>query len=173
MPGNHTERRNSLRTIAEQTLKDIEDGSYTLPNDSSVTYNLKAKINMMTTGTRYYAAESFLSSWSSSPVSYTSPLPTEILLLEVSSIEGVHLLSSALHSQGIHDKIGILNFASAKRPGGGVSVLQSSGLENLSLTGHTVSQWCSSSRRVSSSIIHSLSIPHDNYCSTVLHCTQT
>ena len=124
MSGNGTERRNRLRTIAEQTLKVIEDGSYTPPDsESSVPYNLRAKINSMTTGTRYYAPESFLSSWSSSPVSYVSLLPTEISLLEVSSIEGVHLLSSALHSRGILDKIGVLNFASAKKPGGGVSVL--------------------------------------------------
>lgn len=124
MSTNGTERRNRLRKIAEQTLKVIEDGSYTPPNsESSVPYNLRVKINSMTTGTRYYAAESLLSSWSSSSISYTSPLPTEISLLEVSSIEGVHLLFNALHSQGIHDKVGILNFASAKKPGGGVSVL--------------------------------------------------
>lgn len=116
------ERRNRLRTIAEQTLKVIEDGSYT-PPDASVPCNLRAKVNSMTNGTRYYAAESLMSSWASSPLSYTSLLPTEISLLEVSSIEGIHLLSNTLHSQGIHDKIGVLNFASAKKPGGGVSVL--------------------------------------------------
>jgi len=71
-------------------------------------------------GTRYYGANSeSLSTWSHPPAQATATVPTEISILEISTIEGARLLSSILSSQGLNDKIGILNFASATKPGGG------------------------------------------------------
>jgi len=118
-PGTGTDRRNRLRGIADQTLKVIESGSYTLLNSDAPHY-LRAKIESLKTGTRFYPAESsILSAWPSSSVQHVATTPTEISILENSTLGGAHFLSSILASQGLTDKLGILNFASAKKPGGG------------------------------------------------------
>ena len=117
-PATATDRRNHLRNIAEQTLEVIENGSYTLPNSDEPHY-LGAKIEAMKSGTLYYAVDSPLSTWSSSPLRYSTTSPTEISIYEMSTIDGARLLSSILASQDLTDKIGILNFASATSPGGG------------------------------------------------------
>lgn len=116
-PSIWTTRRNRLRDIAEQTLNVIKSGSYTLPN-SSVIHNLAAKIESLKAGTTFYAADSFLSTWSSSPLQQATN-PTEISILQKSTIGGAHFLSGVIASRGLSDKLGILNFASAKKPGGG------------------------------------------------------
>jgi len=119
-PATEPKRRNRLRHIAEQTLEVVEIGSYTLPN-TNVSHDLSTRIESLKTGTSYYAADSLLSTWSASPLQHVTftPAPAEISILEMSTIEGAHLLRSALASQGLTDKIGLLNFASAKNPGGG------------------------------------------------------
>jgi uncharacterized protein (TIGR02452 family) len=116
--GTDTDKRIRLRDIAEQTLKVIKSGSYTPPN-SNAAYNLSDKIETLKAGTRYYAADSLLSTWSSSPPPYAPPTPTEISFLAISTMEGARRLHSALTLRGLKDKLGILNFASAKKPGGG------------------------------------------------------
>ena len=45
--------------------------------------------------------------------------PTEISLLEISTLEGARLLNELRQSSAKTGRIGILNFASAKKPGGG------------------------------------------------------
>jgi uncharacterized protein (TIGR02452 family) len=116
--GAETNSRNRLRDIADETLKVLENGSYLLPNSDDV-YNLGTQIEASISGTRYYAANSLLSTWPSSPLPYDAATPTEVSILEMSTMGGARLLSSTLALQGLTDKIGILNFASAKSPGGG------------------------------------------------------
>jgi len=116
--GAGSDKRNDLRHIAEETLGVIEKGSYTLPS-SNVTHDLCSKIESLKSGTLYYAADSLLSKWSSSPIRYAAPTPTYISFFETSTMNGARILSSTLASKNITDKIGILNFASAKNPGGG------------------------------------------------------
>src|ERR1700676_3459584 len=115
---NGTDKRNRLRGIADQTLKAIDRGSYTLPK-SNITHDFSANIESLKAGTRFYAADSSLSTWSSSPLQYVTTTPTDISILQNSTIGGACSLSSTLASRGLTDKIGILNFASAKNPGGG------------------------------------------------------
>jgi uncharacterized protein (TIGR02452 family) len=118
--GSGTDKRNHLRKIAEETLDVIKHGSYILPT-SNVCHDLRNMIEYMKSGTKYYAADSFLSTWSHSPAATAPGIQPEIWILEESTICGVRLLSgilSSLSSPG-DEKIGILNFASAKYPGGG------------------------------------------------------
>jgi uncharacterized protein (TIGR02452 family) len=115
-PGIGTDRRSHLRNIAAQTLEVLEIGSYTLPN-ANVSHDLGARIELLKTGTRYYPADSHLSTWSASHPQHVTPV--QISILEKSTIEGARTLSSTLTSQGLAGKIGLLNFASAKNPGGG------------------------------------------------------
>lgn len=119
-PGIGTDRRGHLRNIAAQTLEVLEIGSYTLPRaNANVSHDLGARIELLKTGTRYYPADSHLSTWSASHPQHVTPTPVQISILEKSTIEGARALSSTLTSQGLADKIGLLNFASAKNPGGG------------------------------------------------------
>ncbi|KIM82478.1 hypothetical protein PILCRDRAFT_820337 [Piloderma croceum F 1598] len=120
-PGAGPDIRNRLRKIAEESLSVIESGSYTLPN-SDVTHNLCSKIESLKSGTRYYPPDSPLSNWSSpesSPLRYAASTPTDVSILEISTMNGARRLSSILASENLTDKLGILNFASAHSPGGG------------------------------------------------------
>jgi uncharacterized protein (TIGR02452 family) len=112
------DRRSRLRNIAAQTLEVVEIGTYTLPN-ASVSHDLRAKIESLKTGTIYYPADSHLSTWSVSHPQHVTPTPVQISIIEKSTIEGARALSSTLTSQSLTDKIGLLNFASTKKPGGG------------------------------------------------------
>ena len=103
--------RSGRKAIAEATLAAIEAGSYT---SNGVIYDLSQRTKESSSGTRFYGADSILSSWRKA--SPTTPSPrTEISFLEISTLEGAHHLSSQVPNA----KIGILNFASAKNPGGG------------------------------------------------------
>lgn len=88
--------------------------------------------------TKYFSPESELSDWNETPRSHTSPIETRITLEEVSTLFGANKLLEVLiaaHDAQSQDsqessgetnthqsplpKIGVLNFASAKNPGGG------------------------------------------------------
>lgn len=108
--------RFARQRLAEETLAVIKRGSYLL---SGTRYDIKDKVALSKQRTRYYAAESLLSTWatSSAPLTVSGSATTETSILEISTIDGACLLhtQSAAASAGI----GILNFASAKKPGGG------------------------------------------------------
>jgi uncharacterized protein (TIGR02452 family) len=111
--------RQTLKLIAQSSLDAIEKGSYT---HSEETHDLEKGVQYSKQNTRYYAADSFLSFWNSPPSlqqgqSQPTAHSTEISLLEMSTLDGARLLASPPFSG--ETKIGILNFASAKRPGGG------------------------------------------------------
>ena len=104
------DRRSALRQIAEVTLEAIEHGSYVL---NGATTDLEAKVGDSKRRTKYYAPDSFLSTWTLTPSS-NNPTSTQISILEISTLDAARYLSNK--GPG---KLGILNFASAKKPGGG------------------------------------------------------
>lgn len=116
----YNEKRTRLRRLAEQTLEAIQSGSYTLPN-SSIPRNLSVKIDSMTAGTRYYPPDDpILSAWPThSSQKVHDQTPTEISILDISTIDGVRFLSDTISPRTSLEKIGVLNFASATKPGGG------------------------------------------------------
>jgi len=73
--------------------------------------------------TAFYNADCELSTWPSARVSTVlteSISPTQISIIQTSTIEGIRRLWDSLKSDPISQaKIGVLNFASAKNPGGG------------------------------------------------------
>ncbi|KAL0072547.1 hypothetical protein AAF712_000310 [Marasmius tenuissimus] len=100
--------------IAEETLDAIETGSYTL---NGTTYPLDTE--RLQRDTKYFAPDSLLSNWRNPSASAdSSSRQTEISLLEIRTLEGARYLAASMPS-GSNDTIGILNFASAKKPGGG------------------------------------------------------
>jgi hypothetical protein len=116
-----------VRRIAEETLQAIERGSttYSLADaadtDTDVNhecvYDLSAAIDASIAGTIFYAADSdVLSSWSD--ISSTSRgdeyTPTKVKILELSTIEGARMFFEILPSSSPDERIGVLNFASAK-----------------------------------------------------------
>ncbi|THH03621.1 hypothetical protein EW146_g10380 [Bondarzewia mesenterica] len=118
-PSKNDDRRTELRTIADATLEAIKRGSYDL-NDTH--YDLSLQIS--TEKARYYAPDSMLSAWSSVILARNaSPtLRGEISIVEVSTLEGARSLAIQATPDGPShavSKVGVLNFASAKKPGGG------------------------------------------------------
>jgi uncharacterized protein (TIGR02452 family) len=121
----HVGRGTTLRKIAEDTLSAVESGFYLI---DQVSYDLTPQIDLSKQQTVYYSPDSELSNWSttSSLAECPSDAPTtEISILEISTLDGArHLsgISSTIVDQSnpiARSKIGILNFASAKNPGGG------------------------------------------------------
>ncbi|KAK7036474.1 hypothetical protein VNI00_011671 [Paramarasmius palmivorus] len=105
--------------IAEQTLEAIEKGSYTLNGNTH-----PLNIETLERSTRYYAPDSMLSNWRQKPKD--SPTKdTTISIIEMTTLEGARYLSQNMTSQPqsspapSRNTIGVLNFASAKKPGGG------------------------------------------------------
>jgi uncharacterized protein (TIGR02452 family) len=123
--------REGLRKIAETTLSAIERGHYTSP--SGVRVDLNADVDAIKLGTQYFPPDSTLSEWSTSHNTAPSTTTTsdddsiatlEVSILEISSIDGVHFLMAAAStpSSGTSEpapRVGLLNFASATKPGGG------------------------------------------------------
>ncbi|KAF8341040.1 hypothetical protein F5887DRAFT_977897 [Amanita rubescens] len=106
-----SDSRPGRKGIAEETIKAIENGSYT---SKGITYDLSQKTKESESGTRFYGADSNLSSWREASPATPSPR-TEVSLLEISTLAGARHLSDRVPDA----KIGILNFASTKNPGGG------------------------------------------------------
>lgn len=106
-------KRVARRKIADETLDAIDRGSY-------LNHDLTKAITISKQNTRYYAPDSLLSTWSSSD----PPSPARqnnVTVLELSTLEGARYISAlyAGNPQQSKLKIGVLNFASAKSPGGG------------------------------------------------------
>ncbi|KAI0827711.1 hypothetical protein BC628DRAFT_151908 [Trametes gibbosa] len=115
-----SQRRNKLKEISQSTLKAIDQGFYSL-ND--LTYDLHVPTTISKQQTQYYAPDSLLSTWkNNSSSTCTNNDSTNFSVLEVSTLEGTRLLRDALRPDDPNDpapKLGILNFASARKPGGG------------------------------------------------------
>ncbi|KAH9856713.1 hypothetical protein C2E23DRAFT_721531 [Lenzites betulinus] len=113
-------RRSKLKGITESTLKAIDKGHYVL-NDT--TYDLRGPTATSKQQTQYYGPDSLLSTWSNTtPPTRPNDDTTNFSVLEVSTLEGARLLRDALRPDSPADpahKLGVLNFASARKPGGG------------------------------------------------------
>lgn len=112
--------REERRALAESTLEIIEAGQYTL---GDVEHDIRSQLSAMISGTRHYAADSLLSMWQQ-PTSVGNSArdrATEISIIEISTLEGATYLSSLPYTspEEPERKVGVLNFASAKSPGGG------------------------------------------------------
>ncbi|KAG6919320.1 hypothetical protein DXG01_007453 [Tephrocybe rancida] len=108
----YNDRRAPLRKIAETTLAAIEKGF--VLND--VTHDLQKQSEDSKKRTTYYAPDSLLSTWATPPSISASAKPTEFSVLEISTLEAAQLLTASAVD---NEKVGVLNFASAKKPGGG------------------------------------------------------
>lgn len=124
-----TSRRDHLRRIAERTLEAIDRGYYILPGPPTKRCDLRPAIAASTKETRYHGPDSSLSSWkdvalTSSPSDAKgSAGGPQVIFMEISSIEGTRYLASTPPENAAEGAppptIGILNFASATKPGGG------------------------------------------------------
>ncbi|KAH8829560.1 hypothetical protein DL96DRAFT_1062382 [Flagelloscypha sp. PMI_526] len=107
-------RRPDLANLAAESLAAIKTGSYAA---NGSTYILGSATQAIKALTQYYPPDSALSDWSTQPPSQTFPDLPKFSVLEISTLEAATLASmSAAASSG---KVGVLNFASAKNPGGG------------------------------------------------------
>ncbi|KAI0314620.1 hypothetical protein OF83DRAFT_423843, partial [Amylostereum chailletii] len=107
--------RDQRRQIADETLAAIKAGQYTLNGTS---YPLAQPTRDSINGTQYYAPDSSLSSWSS-VLPPPPPTPGRIFLLETTTLNGARTLLASLPAFPSPPRIGVLNFASATKPGGG------------------------------------------------------
>ena len=118
--GSGDPRRNERRVIAKSTLEVIEAGRYTV---GEVEHDIRPQLEAMLSGTRYYDPDSLLSLWPQpTPTSnHARKKPTEISVVEISTLESANLLSSTPYTseEETRRRVGVLNFASAKNPGGG------------------------------------------------------
>lgn len=108
-------RRTALRIIAQESIAAIDEGF----DINGTTHKLRAKTDDSKRNTKYFAPDSLLSTWSTTipPPPITTPKPTEISIIEISTLDAARYLATTGSTNS--DKIGILNFASAKKPGGG------------------------------------------------------
>lgn len=107
-----TQGRGSRRTIAIQTQQALERGSYVLDDNK---YDIEQNTNEAKKQTKYYAPDSLLSAWSRPQNSRETKL-TDISICEISTLQGARHLADL---KKLDEKIGVLNFANAIKPGGG------------------------------------------------------
>ena len=167
--------RSLVRRIAEETIAAIEYGSYTIPGpDSHVVHDLTAKIDVSKTGTTYYPADSqILSSWSNLGFQPALNAQTNVEILEISTIEGARLLYDTLSSKGLNERIGILNFASAKSVSCIILFRQTSLEFNSPSAWRRFPGWLPRTRRITRPFFDSLSFPNIARRCALLHFAQT
>jgi len=120
-PSTHDYRsdRDALKDIANTTMKAINRGGYTI-HDANYSLHPHAAVQ----GTRFFDHNSSsLSNWQSSPndlLRNKHLQQTYVSILEISTLRCARLLTNTLRLQPTDSgKVGILNFASATKPGGG------------------------------------------------------
>lgn len=110
----YDDRREALRKVARNTLAAIEAGGFVL---HGVTHKLQSITEDSKKRTVYYAPNSLLSTWSTPPtLPAVASQTTQFSVLEISTLQAARLLVS---SADAHEKVAVLNFASAQKPGGG------------------------------------------------------
>ncbi|PFH46578.1 hypothetical protein AMATHDRAFT_154466 [Amanita thiersii Skay4041] len=108
----HDAKRTGRKSIAVETLRVIKASSYTL---NGITHDLSASLQAAELNTQFYAVNSILRDWKAAQSPSPSQSKTEFSFHEISTLQGARLLSTVSPTS----RIGILNFASAKKPGGG------------------------------------------------------
>ncbi len=113
-------RKPSLVDIASSTLDKIKRGSYGIEGK---TFHLSKTIDEMKSGTQFFPEASSLSKWKESSFlddECDDRKAVQITLTECSTLVGARMLYDELKCTTDSRKgIGVLNFASAKNPGGG------------------------------------------------------
>jgi len=116
--GRSTEgRRGELRKISQETLDAIHRGRYEF-NDKSI--DLKTRTQESCKATKFYGSDSATKEWATlTPSSIASP--THNSVLQITTIDAARLLDDMYHNNPseAHNVTGVLNFASATKPGGG------------------------------------------------------
>ncbi|KAF5381162.1 hypothetical protein D9757_009406 [Collybiopsis confluens] len=119
--GDHP-RYTNLKRIADDTIAAIEKGSFEL---NGSTFDLSVSIKEMREATEFWGPDApKMVHWAQEAAGRRRRgNGTQISVLEISTLEGARFLgmqSSASTGTGSHlSKIGVLNFASATKPGGG------------------------------------------------------
>ena len=114
-PSNES-RRSALKRIAEETLTAIREGSYTY---KGVDQDLTEAVKEARSKTVYYSPNPSIK-WASSTKPNSRSSPTHISILHITTLDAARLLENVYRSNPSEDGItGILNFASATKPGGG------------------------------------------------------
>jgi len=112
--------KESLMDIASSTLQRLEKGSY---RANDVDYDLSKAVKEMNENTFCFAADSELSKWHSAAPTFDEDKArpeVKITVTECSTLVGARALKETLVSEEEEGaRIGVLNFASAKNPGGG------------------------------------------------------
>ncbi|PPQ90266.1 hypothetical protein CVT25_013092 [Psilocybe cyanescens] len=113
-------RRSELKRIAEDTLDAIKLGRYAF---KGVDHDLSVKTKEAVKNTLYFEPECEVSLWASTtpPNESMAPSHTHISVLNISTLDAARLLNNAYKNNPMeHDtRTGVLNFASATKPGGG------------------------------------------------------
>jgi len=110
--------RFALKSIAEETLTAIREGFYPY---KGVDNDLKEAVKEAESKTVYCSSNSSIKQWASS--TKPNPIhssPTHISILHITTLDAARLLDNVYKSYPSEKgKTGILNFASATKPGGG------------------------------------------------------
>lgn len=112
-------RRVKLKTIAQQTVDSIKEGRYSF---KGVDYELGPKVKHAMKNTKFFASDSPVSHWASTTADPSlPPTTTQISVLLISTLDAARLLQHAYQNNPMEEKsrTGVLNFASATKPGGG------------------------------------------------------
>jgi uncharacterized protein (TIGR02452 family) len=111
--------RSALRRIAEETLTAIRERSFPY---KGVDCDLTEAVKEAESKTVFYSSKSpVIKQWASSTKpNPTHSSPTHISILHITTLDAARLLANVYKSKPSDDgKTGILNFASATKPGGG------------------------------------------------------
>ena len=110
-------RRSALKKIAEETLAAIREGSYLY---KGVDQDLTDAVKEAKSKTVYYSPNSSVKQWASSTKPKPRSSPAHISILHITTLDAARLLENVYRSNPSEGgKTGILNFASATKPGGG------------------------------------------------------
>ncbi|RXW14427.1 hypothetical protein EST38_g11426 [Candolleomyces aberdarensis] len=114
-------RRDRYKRIAEQAVRSMEKGSYMYRGEATPLH-----IKHSTDGTIFYPQNSPLAEWKNKPdINTQSATEASLSILNVSTLDAARILSNSYRFQipegyeGAPPKTGVLNFASATKPGGG------------------------------------------------------
>ncbi|KAI0292800.1 hypothetical protein BC826DRAFT_1018246 [Russula brevipes] len=109
------------RRIADETLAAIERGEVQLQGS---TYSFRDVVSHSIDNTLYFPPDSILATWSTSTPASPSTSPAQLELCEGSTLQRARALLQELNFSAAGDsggpaRVGVLNFASATKPGGG------------------------------------------------------